>query len=143
MILLFLGGEEWGLWGSRYFVRNPFIPLSQVKAMLSLDSIGGVTTEKEIYFIGGSVYPSLAQRSRRFLRLVGLKEGQDMDRYAFHFGSDHYSFHKAGIPSIDYFASDYRKLHTLRDHPESLDLEKLNDVTRLVYLTAYEFLTEP
>ncbi|MEW6374485.1 MAG: M20/M25/M40 family metallo-hydrolase, partial [Thermodesulfobacteriota bacterium] len=143
LILLFFGGEEWGLWGSRQFVQNPFLPLAQIKAMLSVDSIGGSTGEKEVFFVGGSIYPSLAQRNRRFLQFLGIKEGRNIDPYAFTFGSDHFPFHQRGIPALDYFASDYKKLHTLRDHPESIDFEKLADVTRLIYLTTYEFLTEP
>lgn len=143
LLFLFFGGEEWGLWGSRTFIQRPFVPLQQVKAMLSLDSIGGKTEEKEVSLIGRSFYPSLAERNKRFIHRLGLKEGQDIDRYAFVFGSDHYPFSQAGIPSLDYFASDYKKLHTLQDRLESIDLEKLSEITRLIYLTVYEFLTEP
>ena len=143
LILLFLGGEEWGLKGSENFVKSPFVPLPQIKVMLSLDAIGGSTEEKEVFFIGGSFHPSLAERSRRFLQTLGLKEGRDIDRYAFAFGSDHYPFHERGIPSLDYFASDYKKLHTLRDNLETIDFDYLAKVTRLIYLTAYEYLTEP
>jgi len=143
VILLFFGGEEWGLWGSRHFVNQPFVPLAQIKAMFSLDTIGGAMEEKEVFLIGGSIHPSLAQRCRRFLEPLGLKEGKNIDQYSFEFGSDHYPFHQKGIPTIDYFASDYKKMHTLRDNLESMDFEKLAEVTRLVYLTAYEFLTEP
>ncbi len=135
--------QEWGLLGSRHFVNQPFVPPTQIKAMLSLDSVGGSTQEKEVFFVGSSIHPSLAQRSRRFLKQLGVKEGRDIDQYAFAFGSDHYPFHEKGIPSLDYFASDYKKLHTYRDNLESIDFEKLEEVTKLVYLTVYEFLTEP
>jgi hypothetical protein len=142
-ILLFFGGEEWELWGSRHFVSQPFVPLAQIKAMFSLDTIGGATDEKEVFLIGSSIHPSLAQMSRRFLEPLGIKEGRNIDQYSFEFGSDHYPFHHKGIPALDYFSSDYKKMHTSRDHLESIDFEKLTDVTKLIYLTAYEFLTEP
>ncbi len=141
--LLFFGGEEWGLWGSRHFVNQPFVPLAQIKEMFSLDSIGGATDEKEVFLVGSSIHPSLAQRSRRFMEPLGIKEGKSIDQYAFEFGSDHYSFHQKGIPALDFFASDYKRIHTYRDNVESIDFEKLADVARLIYLTAYEFLTEP
>ncbi len=51
----------------------------------------------------------------------GQWSGQEIDRYAFAFGSDHYPFYQAGTPSLDYFASDYRILHTFQDNPESVD----------------------
>ncbi len=143
VLLLFFGGEEWGLWGSYHFVNRPFVPLLQIKAMFSLDTIGGATEEREVFLVGSSFHPSLAQRSRRFLEPLGIKEGRNIDPYAFEFGSDHYPFHQKGIPSIDFFASDYKKVHTSRDHLESIDFEKLAEVTKLIYLTAYEFITGP
>jgi aminopeptidase N len=143
VLLLFFGGEEWGLWGSRYFVNQPFVPLAQIKAMFSLDTIGGKTDEKELFLIGSSTHPSLAQTSRRFLEPLGIKEGKNIDQYSFEFGSDHYPFHQKGIPALDFFASDYKKIHTSRDQFESIDFEKLTDVTKLIYLTTFGFLTEP
>jgi aminopeptidase N len=142
LLILFFGGEEWGLRGSREFVQNPFIPLKQIKAMLSLDSIGGSTEKKEVYFVGGSVYPALSARSKKFLEPLGIEEEQDIDSFAFSFGSDHFPFYQKGIPVLDYFASDYKKVHTHRDTLEAIDFEKLSDITRLIYLTAYELLTE-
>jgi aminopeptidase N len=143
VLLVFFGGEEWGLWGSRYFVNQPLVPLTQIKAMFSLDTIGGVTDEKEVFLVGGSTYSSLVQRSKRFLEPLGIKEGKNIDQYSFEFGSDHYPFHQKGIPALDFFASDYKKMHTSRDRLESIDFEKLAEVAKLIYLTAYEFLTEP
>jgi Zn-dependent M28 family amino/carboxypeptidase len=110
--------------------------------MFSLDTIGGKTDEKEVFLVGSTIYPFLAQRSRRFLEPLGMKEGKNIDQYAFEFGSDHYPFHQQGIPVLDFFASDYKKIHTSHDHLDSIDFEKLTSVTKLIYLTAYEFLTE-
>jgi Zn-dependent M28 family amino/carboxypeptidase len=143
VILLFFGGEEWGLWGSRHFVNQPSVPLTQIKAMFSLDTLGGATDEKEVFLVGSSIQPSLARISRRFLEPLGFKEGKNIDQYSFEFGSDHYPFHQKGIPTLDFFASDYKKIHTPRDHLEFINFEKLADVTKLIYLTAYEFLTDP
>jgi len=143
VVLLFFGGEEWGLWGSHHFVKKPFVPLAQIKAMFSLDTVGGATEEKEVFLVGSSIHPSLAQKSRRFIEPLGVKEGKNIDQYSFEFGSDHYPFHQKGIPALDFFASDYKKIHTYRDNLESIDFEKLADVAKLIYLTAYEFLTEP
>jgi hypothetical protein len=143
VLLVFFGGEEWGLWGSRYFVNQPLVPLTQIKTMFSLDTIGGVTDEKEVFLVGGSTHSSLVQRSKRFLEPLGIKEGKNIDQYSFEFGSDHYPFHQKGIPALDFFASDYKKMHTSRDRLESIDFEKLAEVAKLIYLTAYEFLTEP
>jgi len=143
VVVLFFGGEEWGLWGSRAFLKNTFVPAGQIKTMLSLDSIGGTTAEREVFLIGASTYPLLAQISRRFVQRLGLREGRDIDPLAFDYGSDHYPFHQKGIPTLDFYASDHKRMHALRDTYESIDFEKIQQVGHLVYLTAYQILTEP
>jgi hypothetical protein len=143
VILLFFGGEEWGSRGSRDFVNQPFVPLTQVKAVFCLDTLGGTTDEKEVFLAGSSIRPSLTQISKKFLEPLGIKEGKNIDPTSSEFGRNRSPFHEKGIPVLDFFASDPRRIRPSRDHLESIDFEKLADVTKLIYLTAYEFLTEP
>ncbi len=143
VLLLFFGGQEWGWQGSRDFLTQPFIPLTQMKAMFCLDLRGGTTGEKEVFFAGSSIRPSLAQISRKFLGPLGIKEGRNIDSSSFEFGKNRHPFRERGIPTLDFLASDPRRMPASRDRPESVDFEKLGDLTRLIYLTAYEFLTEP
>jgi hypothetical protein len=143
VLLLFFGGEEWGSWGSRHFVSQPFVPLAQIKAMFCLEPLNGTTDEKEVFLAGSSNHPSLARISKKFLEPLGIKEGKNGDISSSDPGGDRYPFHEKGIPVLDFFASDTRRMHTFRDHPESVDFDKLVDVTKLIYLTSYEFLTGP
>ena len=141
VILVFFGGEEWGSLGSRHFVNHPFVPVTEIKAMFSLDTPGGISDEKEIFLIG-SGQPSLVQLSRRFLEPLGIREGKNAEPSSFEFGRDHYSFYQKGIPTLDFVAADYAKTHLSHDSLESLNFERLADVSKLIYLTAYDFLTE-
>jgi hypothetical protein len=143
VILLFFGGEEWGSQGPRDFVNQPFVPLTQMKAVFHLDIRGGTTGEKEVSLAGSSIRPSLTQISKKFLEPLGIKEGKNIDPYSSEFGRNRSPFHEKGIPVLDFFTSDPRRIRPSRDHLESIDFEKLADVTKLIYLTAYEFLTEP
>jgi hypothetical protein len=81
--------------------------------------------------------------SKKFLEPLGIKEGKNIDLYSSEFGRNRSPFDEKGIPVLDFFASDPRRIRTSRSHSESIDFEKLADVTKLIYLTAYEFLTEP
>ena len=143
LLVLFFGGEEWGLRGSRTFIERPFIPLEQVEAIFSLDSIGGRTDGREVSLTGASDYPALLERNQRFLAPLSLKEGRDMNRFHSADETGPPPFSQSGIPLLDYFASNNRKLHTFRDQIESIDFEKLTDIATLIYLVTYEFLTEP
>jgi Zn-dependent M28 family amino/carboxypeptidase len=143
LLILFFGGEEWGLMGSSHYVKEPLIPLHETKAVFSVDAVGGAGEGREVFLVGKTKHLSLAERPVKYLGRLELKEGKEIDRYAFDYGSDHFPFHLAGIPAIDLFSSDTRKLHTLRDRPESIDFGKLTDVTKALYWTVYEMLTEP
>jgi aminopeptidase N len=143
VLLLFFGGQEWGSQGSRDFVNQPLIPLTQLKAVFCLDARGGTTGEKEVFFAGSSIRPSLNQISKKFLEPLGIKEGKNIDLSSSELGRDRYAFRDKGIPALDFFTSDPRRMQPSRIPLESIDYERLADVTKLIYLTAYEFLTEP
>lgn len=51
MVFIAFGGEEEGLLGSSYYVRNPAMPLAQTVAMINLDMIGRMK-ENRLY-VGG------------------------------------------------------------------------------------------
>ncbi|MDQ1524885.1 MAG: hypothetical protein QOE47_2809 [Pyrinomonadaceae bacterium] len=51
MVFIAFGGEEEGLLGSSYYVRNPALPLAQTVAMINLDMIGRMKGDK--LMVGG------------------------------------------------------------------------------------------
>ena len=139
LIILFPGAEEWGLKGSRYFVKNPPVRIEDISAAINVDSIG--RGERAVYLIGSSFYPELALGIKKHLRDSNLEEGKDIDRFAFREGSDHYSFHEAGIPCLDIFSSDYRMLDRPDDYPSRLDYDKMIAIGRLLYRSIVEMLS--
>jgi hypothetical protein len=143
VFLLFLGGQEWGWQGARDFLNQPWTPLTQMKAMFCLDARGGITSEKEVFLAGNSIRPALTQIGRKFLEPLGIKEGRSIDASFFEFVKNRHPFREKGIPTLDFLASDPRRMAASRDRPESVDFEKLGDLARLITFSAYEFLTEP
>ncbi|MBP1698149.1 MAG: hypothetical protein H6Q41_3337 [Deltaproteobacteria bacterium] len=143
VLLLFFGGQEWGFQGPRDFVNEPLIPLTQLKAVFCLDARSGATGEKEVFLAGSSIRPSLNQISKKFLEPLGIKEAKNIDLSSHELVRDRYPFRDKGIPSLDFFIGDPRRPRPSPHPQESIDYEKLANVTKLIYLTAYEFLTEP
>lgn len=142
VLFIAFGAEEWGLIGSQFYVEHPVVPNDHVVAMLNLDSIGK-GKPREIYLVGSSVYPGLASISRKYMAQLGLTEGVNIDKFAFHQGTDHYPFHLKAIPALEYFASNYKELHTLQDTVDRVQPDKVAQVAQVVFLTALELLTTP
>ena len=60
----------------------------------------------------------------------------DPNRY--YYRSDHYNFAKNNIPVIFYFNGLHDDYHKVTDTLEKIDFKKIETITRLVFLTAWE-----
>ncbi len=130
--VLFLGftGEEKGLWGSAYYVRNPLFPNERATAMLNMDMVGrlegrtltvmGVGTAEE----WTDVLNDANQALERPLKIATAPDG---------FGpSDHSSFYGEGIPVLHFFSNTHEDYHRPSDDFDKIDGEGLEDILDLV-----------
>jgi Zn-dependent M28 family amino/carboxypeptidase len=134
ILFILFTAEEMGLMGSSYYVDNPAIPLSNMKAMINLDMVG--SGDDAVMIVGGHSFPGFAQIfdtvSSKYIH-VSLKRRWTSAN------SDHYSFHRAGIPSVFLYAlRGVPTYHSSRDRYETLDAEVMERVGRLVFLTVLE-----
>jgi len=150
-------GEEKGLWGSKYLVENPVVPLNQIVAQLNIDMIGrskkvgdsnGENTElagaNEVYVIGSKMMSAELGRlsekiNKSYLNLsFNYKYDDPNDPNRFFFRSDHYNYAQKGIPIIFYFNGVHEDYHQPSDSFEKIDYQKMEKITRTVYATAWE-----
>ncbi len=141
VLFVAFGAEEWGLIGSQAFVDTRKLSSTEkIIAMFNIDSIGRGDTSK-YWLIGGSVYPPIANLVNKYSAELGLVEGDNIDKYAFKYGSDHYPFHMKGIPAVDLFSSNYRELHNINDTIENVNAEKITNLSKLVFISIFDLLT--
>lgn len=102
VVFLAVTGEEHGLLGSEYWVKNPTWQLEKIAANLNFDGIG-----TEIYgpvkrVVGyGAEYSELGAILEGVLRATGLLLTPDpAPEERVFFRSDHYSFVKRGVPAL-------------------------------------------
>jgi len=155
-------GEEKGLWGSRYFVENPTVPLEKIIVQLNVDMIGrskkpddkvgannSLTGPSEIYVIGSKMMSStlgaLSERvNKDYLDLsFNYKYDNPSDPSRFFFRSDHYNYAKKGIPIIFYFDGVHQDYHRASDEVGAIDFSKMERVTRTIYSTAHALAELP
>jgi hypothetical protein len=154
--------EEKGLWGSEYFTKFPTVPLKQIVAQLNMDMIGrskkeGDATDanrdlsraNEIYVIGSKMMSTelgeLSERvNRAYLNLdFNYKYDDPADTNRFFFRSDHYNYAQRGIPIIFYFDGVHEDYHRPSDSPDKIDYQKMEKITRTVFVTTLELANAP
>jgi len=124
--VFFTDAEEWGLRGSRALAGEY---AKSLLALVNVDTVGAAD-QTDVYVIGRSHYPHLSARAIACFEAEGFPIGKDIDRYAFAHGSDHWSFHRRGIPSIDLWSGQYRRMNTPADTIDKLDFEKIARISR-------------
>ena len=134
VLLLWLCGEEKGLWGSEAWTRDPQLPEGCVAvADLNLDMIGR-TRPDELYLTPTETHSSFNGLSRAAYALSPLEgfpvlRSQDEDWAR----SDHFNFDKnLGIPVAFLSAGEHPDYHKPTDTAEKIDFEKVVRVVRLV-----------
>ncbi len=138
VVMVWHTGEEKGLWGANYIVRNCPVPLEKISAQLQMDMLSRNSPDS-IYAIGTHFLSSELDQINRDtaseIDLINLNDlYNDPDKPGnFHHQSDHYSYHQAGIPAIFYFCGTYDDLHQPTDTIEKCNMDKLERVTKLVY----------
>jgi len=148
VLIMPVSGEEKGLLGSKYYTDHPIYPLENTVANLNIDMIGRIGDFKDnpnyVYLIGADrlsqeLHDISEQINKEHIGLeldYTFNEDDDPNRY--YYRSDHYNFAKNNIPVIFYFNGIHEDYHKVTDTIEKIDFQKIETITRLVFLTAWE-----
>ncbi len=155
-------GEEKGLWGSRYFTEFPTVPLDHIVAQINIDMIGRSKKEGDtntrnaeltgpdaIYLIGSTMMSTelgelVNAVNKSYLNLTfDTKYDDPKDPNRFFFRSDHYNYARKGIPIIFFFDGTHEDYHRPGDTADKIDYQKMEKVTRTIYMTAWEIANRP
>lgn len=155
-------GEEKGLWGSRYFTEFPTVPLDHIVTQLNIDMIGRskkegdtnprnaeLTGPNAVYVIGSTMMSTelgelVNSVNKSFLNLTyDTKYDDPKDPNRFFSRSDHYNYARKGIPIIFFFDGVHEDYHRPGDSADKIDYEKMEKITRTIYMTLWELANRP
>jgi hypothetical protein len=130
IICVAFSGEEMGLLGSKYYVENPGIELSDVNAMINLDMVGrfGDTGMLQVTGVGTAtglkdLVTSLSDTSVFSLSLSDEGYGP----------SDHSSFYGKNIPVLFFSTGAHLDYHTPADTWDKVNYQGIVTVASFVY----------
>ena len=127
-LFIAFSGEENGLWGSNYFVKNPTIELSTVNYMINMDMVGRMNEEKTLAINGMGTSPSflpvLETVNTDSLKLVTSESGVGP--------SDHTSFYLQDLPVLHLFTGQHEDYHRPSDDADLINYEGLLLVVKYI-----------
>jgi hypothetical protein len=134
VLLIWVSGEEKGLYGSEAWVANPTLPAGmRAVCDINIDMIGRNAPDK-LGITPSENHPmanSLAAVARELAPLEGFPELGSADDY--YQRSDQANFAKLGIPVCFFFADVHEDYHQPTDDVEKIDFDKVHRVARLVF----------
>ena len=162
VLILWLSGEEIGLFGSKFYSEQPLIPLDQTIANINLDMIGTVRTARDTGFIyrekvsvlgmdsisviGGHQSSELLDIHNKSTKKMGMATDFSMNSpnhpYRYYYRSDHYNFAKNDVPVLFYSTGIHVDYHKTTDNYERINFTKLKKVTELAFLVGYKLATQ-
>lgn len=119
MVFICFSGEERGLVGSEYYVKNPVFPLENTITMINFDMIGNLKDNRvEVNGVGTAAeFEAIAKKADEVIPVdITIIPG------AFA-GSDHLPFYQRNIPVMFCFTGMTSIYHTPDDDFETLNIE--------------------
>lgn len=128
-LFIAFSGEEMGLLGSSFFVKNPTIDLSRIRYMLNMDMVGRLKPDSKILqILGAGTSPEWkAALEGIFIDSVTIKTSESGIG-----PSDHTSFYLANIPAIHFFSGTHEDYHKPSDDEDKINYDGQVSVLKIM-----------
>ncbi|WP_452232792.1 M28 family peptidase [Lacinutrix sp. MEBiC02595] len=127
-LFITFSGEEMGLLGSNYFVKNPTMDTKKANYMINMDMVGRLKKDSTLAVYGVGTSPifkqTLKANNNRF-KLVQKESGVGP--------SDHTSFYNADIPVLHFFTGQHEDYHKPSDDTERLHFNGMQVISNYIF----------
>ncbi|MGC1205924.1 MAG: M20/M25/M40 family metallo-hydrolase [Flavobacteriaceae bacterium] len=127
-LFIAFSGEEMGLLGSNYFVKNATIDTKKVNYMVNMDMVGRLKADSTLAVYGVGTSPILKQTLKAHnanFKLIQKESGIGP--------SDHTSFYNADIPVLHFFTGQHEDYHKPSDDFEKLNYQGMQTISNYIF----------
>ena len=127
-LFMAFSGEEMGLLGSNYFVKNPTIDTKKVSYMINMDMVGRMKKDSTLAVYGTGTSPIFKQVLKSHndnFKLIQQESGVGP--------SDHTSFYLADIPVLHFFTGQHEDYHKPGDDSEKLNYDGMYLISDYIF----------
>lgn len=134
VLFAFWDGEEIDLLGSKHWVRQPTVPMSQVKFVVNMDMVGRLRNDK-VELIGVRTAPGLRELLSRHNQasLLTIDFPWEVPN-----NSDHQAFYERQIPILVPFTGFHDDYHRPSDDPDKLNLEGMKRIGQWMFSLLFD-----
>ncbi len=128
-LFIAFSGEEMGLLGSNYFVKNSTVPVENISYMINMDMVGRLNSENTIAVHGVGTSPI-------FKQTLFANNEADFNIAEHNSGigpSDHTSFYLADIPVLHFFTGQHEDYHKPGDDAEKLNYKGMQKISDYIF----------
>jgi len=127
-LFIAFSGEEMGLLGSNYFVKNATIPFESIAYMINLDMVGRLNEENTIAVHGVGTSPIFKQ-----ILFANNDQGLIIKEHESGIGpSDFTSFYLMDIPVLSFFTGQHEDYHKPGDDAEKLNYQGMELISNYI-----------
>jgi Zn-dependent M28 family amino/carboxypeptidase len=148
-------GEEQGLWGVRWFVQQPPVPLRSIVAHINVDMIGAsrvttppdpttkpVTARNEVYVLGPKVLSAkvealLGSVNDSYLKTRFNHDADTPESEFFYPRTDAGPFLERGILSVGFTTGNHARYHLPSDEARFLDPVQMHFLSRTIFASLW------
>jgi Zn-dependent M28 family amino/carboxypeptidase len=127
-LFMAFSGEEMGLLGSNYFVKNATINTKNINYMINMDMVGRLKADSTLAVYGVGTSPIFKQTLKAHnsnFKLIQKESGIGP--------SDHTSFYNADIPVLHFFTGQHKDYHKPTDDFDKLNYEGMTTISNYIF----------
>jgi len=129
-LFLAFSGEEMGLFGSKYFVENPTIPILSMNYMINMDMVGRLNDSSKTITVGGFGTSPAWNEILYSVKKPGFNIKTDSSGTG---PSDHTSFYRKDIPVLFFFTGLHSDYHRPSDDAGKINYNGELQIVKFIY----------
>jgi len=128
-LFIAFSGEEKGLLGSNFFVKNPTIDMKTINYMLNMDMVGRLKKDEKTLIISGVGTSPVWKDIINSIHVDSVKYKLSESGVG---PSDHTSFYLRNIPALHFFTGSHEDYHKPTDDEEKINYEGTTSIIRIM-----------
>ncbi len=156
IVFLWVTNEETGMLGSQFYAENPVFSMEKTVACINVDMDGRVFEQRDtvwnkspkmvkdfngIYTLTNDIWPGLKKINNKACKMLGLIPDYSLPS-GFLRSSDHFSFHKNGVPILNFATGYHADYHKVTDEISRINFDKMKRVADLCFLVGLEIANQ-